>query len=275
MRGRGDDAAVAIGGEFFQDEADGFDADGGGDARAFVEEQDCAGLEASCDQGSYGGGIAMVALEAAGAPADAGETVGGEGGFEPDIFDAGGGAETGGADVGDGEGGEAGGEFAAKAGGGRTPKRAERMGVRVVADLVAGGGDGSEKAGMLGGVFADQEKGGSGVMGGEKGEDSRSVRGIGAVIDGEPDLAGVGLETPVHAKEALGVGKKEMVGEECVGGEPEGESGAGRGAADEDGGEFAGEVEGDDEHGAKHETLTRFATDSGAARLGGWLRFRR
>lgn len=40
-----------------------------------------------------------------------------------------------------------------------------------------------------------------------------------------------------------------MIGEECVGHEPEGERGGEGGASEEDGGDFAAEVECDEEHG--------------------------
>lgn len=183
LSGRGDDAAVAGGGEVLQGEADGFDADRGGDARAFVQEENPAGSESARDGGGDGGGIVMAALEAAGAPADAGETLSGEGRFESEIFDAGGGAKTGGADAGGDVGGEAGGEFAAQAGRARAPERGERVGVRVVADLVAGGGDGADEVGVGGGVFADEEKRGAGVVSGEQGEEARGVGGIGPVVE--------------------------------------------------------------------------------------------
>lgn len=120
--GRRDDAAVARGGESLQHEADGLDADGGGDARALVQEQNRAGSEAVRDGGGDRLGVAVATFKTAGAPADAGEAVGIEGRFQREIFDAGGSAETGGADAGGGEGREAGGEFAVQSGRGRAPK---------------------------------------------------------------------------------------------------------------------------------------------------------
>lgn len=127
------------------------------------------------------------------------------------------------------------------------------MRLRVMADLVAGRGDGAEESGVLGGVFPDQEKCGASPMRGEESEDAGRIGGIGTVIDRQPDLAGGGGETGVDAEQALGVGEEKVVGEQHVGREPEGERGTEGGAADEDGGEFAGEIEGDDEHGGRSE----------------------
>lgn len=82
------------------------------------------------------------------------------------------------------------------------------MSVRVVADLMAGGGDVAKERGVGGGVFTDHKKRGVRPVRGEQCEDAGRVCGIGAVVDGQPDLASVGGETPVNAKETLRVGEE-------------------------------------------------------------------
>ena len=123
------------------------------------------------------------------------------------------------------------------------------MGVRVVADLVAGGDDGADERGMDGGVFADNEKRGARPVRGEQGKDAESVCRIGAVVDGKPDFAGGGGEAVVHAEETLCVWGENVISKKRVRAKPERESGAGGGASEEHGGDFTAEVEGDDEHG--------------------------
>ena len=249
LRGRGDDAAEAPGGEIFQDETNGFDADGCGDARAFVKEQNGAGREAPGDRVGDVGGPAMRVLGSAGAPADAGEAARAEDGSEENILDADGRTKARRAPGVGGNRGKPVVELAAKASGGCAPKRGERMGVRVVADFVAGGGDVAEERGVGGGSLSDDEEGGAGPVDGEEGEEAGRVGGVGTVVDGKPDFAGGCIETPVNAKETLRVGDKDMIGEDRVGHEPEREREAESGGSEEDGGDFAAEVERDDEHG--------------------------
>eukprot|EP01035_Chromulina_nebulosa_P006825 gene6825-9212_t len=110
-----------------------------------------------------------------------------------------------------------------------------------MADLVAGIDGGTDECGVGRGVFTDHEEGGAGVMGGEESEDARGVDGIGAVVERQPHLARGGGETAVDAEEALGVGNEKVVGEDEIGDEPEQQRGAGRGAANEERGDFAGE----------------------------------
>jgi hypothetical protein len=114
------------------------------------------------------------------------------------------------------------------------------MRVRVVGDLVAGLGDRADQRGMSDGIFADKEKRGTSLVRGEEHEDARGILGIRAIVDRKPDLAGGRGETLMHAEETLGVGKEKMIGEQRVGHEPECEGRTERGAADEDGGDFAG-----------------------------------
>jgi len=233
----------------FEDETDGFDADWCRDARTFVEQEDRARCEVSRGGGSDGGGLPMDAFEPAGAPADADEITRSERALEKNIFDTRGAAKTPRTPGVGGNRGKPVVELAAKASGGCAPKRGERMGVRMMADFVAGGGDVAEERGVGCGILSDDEEGGAGPVDGEEGEEAGRVGGVGAVVDGKPDFAGGCIETPVNAKETLRVGDKDMIGEDRVGHEPEREREAESGGSEEDGGDFAAEVERDDEHG--------------------------
>lgn len=145
----------------------------------------------------------------------------------------------------------------------------------MMADLVPGRGDGADEFGMGGGVFSDEKKRGAGVVRGEQGEDARRVDGVGTVVEGEPDLAGGGGEAAVDAEEALGVGNEEVVGEDEIGDEPEGEGGDGSGAGEDERGEFAAEVEDDEKHGWRligegrvEQGRFNFNREGGAANIG-------
>lgn len=62
----------------------------------------------------------------------------------------------------------------------------------VVADDVAGGGDGAGEGRLAQDVGADEEEGGSDVVGGEGFEELGSGGGVWAVVEGESDLLGLG-----------------------------------------------------------------------------------
>ena len=63
------------------------------------------------------------------------------------------------------------------------------MRVGMIAQDVAAGGDFFDEGGTLTGKFSHDEEGGFGVVASEKIEESRSDGGIGAVIEGERELA--------------------------------------------------------------------------------------
>src|ERR1700722_5001545 len=87
------------------------------------------------------------------------------------------------------EGGVAGGELLAEAGGGLPGEPG--VGHRMVADEVAGGGDGAGDLGALADVAADEEERRSDLVAGEDFEEALGGDVVGAIVVGEGDLVGV------------------------------------------------------------------------------------
>ncbi len=81
----------------------------------------------------------------------------------------------------------------------------------VVADEVAGGGYGSGDGGALADEAADHEEGGADVVLREDFEEALGGEVVGAVVEGEGDLGGVGAGDEDFAEE-LGLGGEGRVG---------------------------------------------------------------
>ena len=109
------------------------------------------------------------------------------------------------------------------------------MGHGVVAEGVAGGGDGAGESGLGADVAADEEEGGADVVAGEEIEEVRGDGGVGAVVEGEGELGGKGWGDEGGAGK-LGAGRKGGIGGEAGGGCHGGRDGEG------------GELEGGERH---------------------------
>lgn len=107
------------------------------------------------------------------------------------------------------EGCVAAGEFFADAGGGLPGQPG--VGHGVVADEVAGCGDGSGKVGTLADEATDEEEGGADLVAGEDFEEAFGGGGVGTVVVGEGDLVGIGARSEDFAED-LGVRPEGGVG---------------------------------------------------------------
>ena len=85
------------------------------------------------------------------------------------------------------------------------------MGHGVVADEVAGCGDGSGKVGTLADEATDEEEGGVDLVAGEDFEEAFGGGGVGTVVVGEGDLVGIGARSEDFAED-LGVRPEGGVG---------------------------------------------------------------
>src|SRR5271168_4038461 len=100
------------------------------------------------------------------------------------------------------------------------------MGHGVVADEVAGGGNGAGDLRTLADEAADQEERSSDFVAGEDFEEPFGSDVVGAVVVGEGDLVGVAAGDE-NGSEDLRLGRKGRVGEKPCGGGCRGEEGGG------------------------------------------------
>jgi hypothetical protein len=130
------------------------------------------------------------------------------------------------------------------------------MRVRVIPERVAAAGDFGDERGVTLGLFTDDEKRGGGAVGVEQVKDARRRRRIGAVVDGQPDLAPVGSKAADGGAEASRRGHEVLPDQPRRGAEKHGDcEGAVAGKEQDEGGDFCDEDMGDPQ--AKNERSTK------------------
>jgi hypothetical protein len=217
LSGIGDDARVALFGEAREEPRQNLQAGGTGGA-AFVCEDDDSGRECFPDTADGVVGIANLGVVTAGAPEDEFEAARGELAMEREALEAdrrtkptwrgsAGGPESGVAPI----------HFLTGAPGAGIPVTALWMRVRVVAERVPAADYFGDELRMRGGFFADDKERGAGAILVEQIERTGSGDGVGAVVDGEPDLAAVGAEAADGGAEAVRGGHEKLPDEPWAG----------------------------------------------------------
>lgn len=207
----------------FEHATNGHDANFGRHAVAFVEQQNRAGCKLANDAGHDLVDVGRSTFESAGAPPDAREPAPAEGVGQPEIFDPDRWTESRRPHAGSAQDRECVVEFAADPPGGCAPKRGVRMRVGVMRDLVPGGGDGAHQFRVARRIFADHKKRRARAVPREEFENARRIIRVGAIVNRQPDFAAWGREAPAHSHQPLRARDEQMIREQRVGGQPEGD----------------------------------------------------
>lgn len=116
------------------------------------------------------------------------------------------------------------------------------MRVRVMRHLVPGGGDRPDEFRVDGRFFPDHKKRREGAVCRQEFENARGVFRVGTVVNGQPHLPPRGCEAPVHAHQSLCLGCEQMVSQQRIGPKPKRKGYGGRRPSHEDGRDFAGQI---------------------------------